>query len=55
MTTKQADKAIKGGLPVQFTELNRTTVHSLLFVKRDRFTISGVNGELFERGDLTLI
>lgn len=54
MTPRQADKIIKAGLPVQFTELGYDTVHTLLFVSRDRFLISGVGGELFERADLTL-
>ena len=55
MTTKQADKIIKAGAPVQFTELGYIRVHTLIFVSRDRFSIRGEHGELFDRGDLTLI
>lgn len=53
MTTKQADRIIKNGKPgvvklVRFPGVEIT----ITIVKRDRWTVTGSNGERFERSDL---
>ena len=54
MTSRQADKIIRKGKPVQVHSQEYEETFTALFVNRTRWSITTSDGGIFDRGDLVI-